>query len=106
MDLFGWFVATQTEKPGMSQATVVRPFGEADLGDQFRFDPMRALVGKIIARERRLLLLLRGEALAQFLECLIVVSRAHLSSVNQAVRVVVADQQRPKTDARSPWVSV
>jgi hypothetical protein len=37
---FGFFVALQAEKDGVTKRIVAGPLGELDLGDQHRFDPV------------------------------------------------------------------
>src|SRR5262245_8679434 len=52
-DLFCSFVLAQPEEPGVAQLACPRPFGEADLGDEFWLDPAHVPARRLAHGEGR-----------------------------------------------------
>jgi hypothetical protein len=77
----------------MAQLPLTGPFAEADLGDQLRPHPMHPRAGESPDRERRLVLLQRGQPPPEALEQLVVETGPDLAGVDQVVALPVAEQQ-------------
>src|SRR5919204_5751996 len=86
-------VVPEPQEPGMAQLPLTGPFAEADLGDQLRPHPMHPRAGESPDRERRLVLLQRGQPPPEALEQLVVEAGPDLAGVDQLVAAVVAEQQ-------------
>src|SRR5438067_12079073 len=99
-------VLAQPLERRVAQHAVVGPFGELDLGDELWFDPDCARNARR-AHERRRVTAQRLEAAQQIVERLAGEAGADVAGVDQAVALVVAQQQRaemvrPVARARAP----
>src|SRR6185436_13429543 len=95
-------VAAQALKRRVTQPAVVGPLGERDLDDELGGDPVAAGAGpraRRLGRERRGGPLETGELGGEIEEHLVRVAGADLAGVDEAIALVVADEQRAETHA-------
>jgi len=102
-DVTGGLVLTQPEEPGMPQAVVARPLGEADLCDELRRHPGHiAFTDGPGIVERGVLGVQLAHPPGEVMERRLVESGPDLARIPQAVAVEVPDQQRAIFESRAP----
>jgi uncharacterized membrane protein YbhN (UPF0104 family) len=100
-DLPSGLVVAQTEEPRVAKPAMSGPFGEADLGDEFRPHPAdAALADRLRIVKRARLAGKLAQTSAQVPERGLVEPGADLAGVAQALAIEIAHEQRAELDAR------
>src|SRR5882762_6938575 len=99
-------VISESQKTRMPQLAFRCPFGEADLRDKFRPDPVHPAVWRVTGGKKIAHGLQLRELLAQVSQEFFIEARANLSRIHQLSPLVVSHQQCPESDAVSLRVRV